>query len=83
MLYRNNLGGGANEVDEDEKLIYTIYTSGQKREVWFLTKDGIYEVLMQSRKPIAKQWKKEVELPEEGSSFVRSLQVYLVSYFET
>ncbi|MCP1398046.1 hypothetical protein J3D61_004439 [Bacillus cereus] len=23
----------------------------------------------------------EVELPEEGSSFVRSLQVYLVSYF--
>nr|WP_240516075.1 hypothetical protein [Bacillus toyonensis] len=49
---------------------------------WFFTEDGIYEVLMQSRKPIAKQWKKEVELPEEGSSFVRSLQVYLVPYFE-
>ncbi|MDA2382771.1 Bro-N domain-containing protein [Bacillus cereus] len=72
-----------NVVDEDEKLIYTIYTSGQKREAWFLTEYGIYELLMVSRKPIAKQWKKEVELPEEGSSFVRSLQVYLESYFET
>ncbi len=45
-----------NVVDEDEKLMYTIYISGQKREAWFLTEDGIYEVLMQSRKPIAKQW---------------------------
>lgn len=27
----------------------------------FLTEDGLYEVLMQSRKPIAKQWKKEVK----------------------
>lgn len=70
-------------VDEDEKLIGRLFLSGQNRKVWFLTEDGIYEVLMQSRKPIAKQWKKEVELPEEGSSFVRSLQIYLVSYFET
>lgn len=70
-------------VDEDEKLIGRLFLSGQNRKVWFLTEDGIYEILMQSRKPIAKQWKKEVELPEEGSSFVRSLQIYLVSYFET
>lgn len=26
--------------------------------MWFLTDDGLYEVLMQSRKPIAKQFKK-------------------------
>ena len=48
-------------VDEDEKLKETIFTSGQNREVWFLTEDGLYEVLMQSRKPIAKQFKKEVK----------------------
>ena len=30
-------------------------------EYWFLTEDGLYEVLMQSRKPIAKQFKKEVK----------------------
>ncbi|GAA0102522.1 hypothetical protein UT300012_32370 [Paraclostridium bifermentans] len=48
-------------VDEDEKLKRTIYVSGQNREMWFLTEDGLYEVLMQSRKPIAKQFKKEVK----------------------
>lgn len=48
-------------VDEDEKLKCLISTSGQNREMWFLTEDGVYEVLMQSRKPIAKQFKKGVK----------------------
>ncbi|MCF2611752.1 phage antirepressor KilAC domain-containing protein [Fusobacterium perfoetens] len=48
-------------VDENEKLMCSISTSGQNREMWFLTEDGLYEVLMQSRKPIAKQFKKEVK----------------------
>lgn len=48
-------------IDEEEKLKETILTSGQNREMWFLTEDGLYEVLMQSRKPIAKQFKKEVK----------------------
>ena len=30
-------------------------------EVWFLTEDGLYDFLMQSRKPIAKQFKKGVK----------------------
>ena len=48
-------------VDEDEKLKRTLYVSGQNREMWFLTEDGLYEVLMQSRKTIAKQFKKKVK----------------------
>ncbi|MFJ6210556.1 phage antirepressor [Lysinibacillus sp. NPDC092081] len=48
-------------VDEDEKLIRTLFLSGQNRESWFLTENGLYEVLMQSRKPIAKQFKKQVK----------------------
>lgn len=48
-------------IDEDEKMIRTIFVSGKKREMWFLTEDGLYEVLMQSRKPIAKKFKKEVK----------------------
>ncbi|MDO4575899.1 MAG: phage/plasmid primase, P4 family [Planctomycetia bacterium] len=48
-------------VDEDEKLKETLFTSGQNREMWFLTEDGLYEVLMQSRKPIAKEFKREVK----------------------
>lgn len=45
-------------VDEDEKLNGIIVHAGQKREMTFLTEDGLYEVLMQSRKPIAKAFKK-------------------------
>ena len=50
-------------VDDEEKTIRTISTSGSnyQTEAWFLTEDGLYEVLMQSRKPIAKQFKKEVK----------------------
>ena len=48
-------------LDEDEKLKGTVFRAGQKREMIFLTEDGLYEVLMQSRKPIAKKLKKEIK----------------------
>ena len=48
-------------VDDEEKLIQALFVSGQHRNLWFLTEDGLYEVLMQSRKPIAKQFKKKVK----------------------
>lgn len=48
-------------VDDDEKLTDTIYRGGQKREVWFLTENGLYELLMQSRKPLAKRFKMEIK----------------------
>lgn len=47
--------------DGEEKLIQALFVSGQRRNMWFLTEDGLYEVLMQSRKPIAKQFKKKVK----------------------
>lgn len=61
MIENKNVSQMLNSVDEDEKLLYTLYISGQNREMWFLTEDGLYEVLMQSRKPIAKQFKKEIK----------------------
>ena len=48
-------------VDEEEKLCIQIVITGQRREVLMLTEDGLYEVLMTSQKPIAKQFKKEVK----------------------
>ena len=48
-------------IDEDEKVKNTVPTLGGNQEMWFLTEDGLYEVLMQSRKPIAKKFKKEVK----------------------
>ena len=50
-----------NSVDEEEKVKGSIHTLGGTQEMWFLTEDGLYEVLMQSRKPIAKAFKKEVK----------------------
>ena len=52
-----------NKVDEEEKTTRKISPSGSnyQTEAWFLTEDGLYEVLMQSRKPIAKQFKKKVK----------------------
>lgn len=48
-------------VDDTEKVRNIIPTLGGNQESWFLTEDGLYEVLMQSRKPIAKAFKKEVK----------------------
>lgn len=50
-------------VDEDEKTTRKIIPNGSnyKTEAWFLIEDGLYEVLMQSRKPKAKEFKKEVK----------------------
>lgn len=48
-------------VDEDEKGRYNVPTLGGNQDVWFLTENGVYEVLMLSRKPIAKDFKKEVK----------------------
>ena len=48
-------------VDEDEKVTSNVCTLGGRQNAWFLTEDGLYEVLMQSRKPIAKQFKKGVK----------------------
>ena len=48
-------------VDDEEKVAKIVSTPGGAQEAWFLTEDGLYEVLMQSRKPIAKQFKKKVK----------------------
>ena len=60
-IEHNNITLMLNNVDEEAKLTYVIHNSGQNREMWFLTEDGLYEVLMQSRKPIAKAFKKEIK----------------------
>lgn len=50
-----------NNVDETEKVRKNVPTPGGNQEMWFLTEDGLYEVLMLSRKPIAKEFKKQIK----------------------
>ena len=61
FIEHSNVSSMLKSVDDDEKVINNIYTLGGNQEMWFLTEDGLYEVLMQSRKPIAKQFKKKVK----------------------
>ena len=49
-------------IDDDEKVTSIVCTLGGNQSALFLTEDGMYEVLMQSRKPIAKQFKKQVKI---------------------
>lgn len=48
-------------VDNDEKDRKNIPTLGGMQKAWFLTEQGLYEVLFQSRKPKAKEFKKVVK----------------------
>lgn len=48
-------------VDDNEKVTSNVCTLGGNQTAWFLTEDGLYEVLMLSRKKIAKQFKAKVK----------------------
>ena len=65
MIDVNNISDLMSRIDDDEKqLINTIGLTDSIQgnpNKWFLSEDGLYEVLMQSRKPIAKQFKKQVK----------------------
>jgi len=62
MIEHTNATRMVEMVDEDEKVIARTNDSlGRDNSATFLTEDGLYEVLMQSRKPIAKEFKKGVK----------------------
>ena len=46
-------------IDEEERSKFNLGRNGG--DTWFLTEEGLYETLLQSRKPIAKQFKKGVK----------------------
>lgn len=61
-----NINKMVSKVDEEEKKQFIMETRGKhvnsrNRPQWFLTKDGLFEMLFQSRKEVAKQFKKEVK----------------------
>lgn len=57
----SNVSKMVQSVEDNEKVRNIITTLGGKQEMWMLTEDGLYEVLMQSRKPIAKEFKKGIK----------------------
>lgn len=45
-------------LDDDEKLMRTLYVSGQDRDVWLINQSGLYALMMRSNKPQAKPFRK-------------------------
>lgn len=46
--------------EEDEYLKLPLLVSGQHRQTTFVTETGLYNILSQSRKPIARAWRRVV-----------------------
>lgn len=46
--------------EEDEKLTLPMVVAGQTRQVAFVTETGLYNILAQSRKLIARKWRRVV-----------------------
>lgn len=84
----SNVSKMLKSVDEDEKTTRKFCTSGSnyQTEAWFLTEDGLYECCMQSKKPVAKQMKKEIKLYLKsirltGAAIPEGREQEMVSYY--
>lgn len=44
--------------EQDEKLNLLMVVAGQRRSISFVTETGLYNILSQSRKPIARKWRR-------------------------
>ena len=84
----SNVSKMLKSVDNDEKTARKFCTSGSnyQTEAWFLTEDGLYECCMQSKKPIAKQMKKEIKqylksIRLTGAAIPQGREQEMVNYY--
>lgn len=47
-------------IEQDEHLLTVLQVAGQRRQVRMISEIGLYNVLSQSRKPIARKWRRIV-----------------------
>ena len=66
--------------EEDEKLTIPIVVAGQRRRVNFVTETGLYNILSQSRKPIARKWRRIIH--DELIQLRKSRNYNIVEQFE-
>ncbi len=77
VLDYQNVSKTLQKLDDDEKLIYKIVTSGQKRDMQCINESGLYTLILHSNKPEAKKFKKWVTsevLPAIRKKGIYSLQ---------
>lgn len=66
--------------EADEKLNLPLVVAGQRRSVSFITETGLYNVLSQSRKPIARAWRRIIH--EELIQLRKTRGMNVVQQFE-
>ena len=47
-------------IENDEHLLTVLQVAGQRRQVRMITELGLYNILSQSRKPIARKWRRVI-----------------------
>lgn len=55
-----NTGQMLDLIEADEHLTTTMHRSGQNRKVYMITELGLYNILSQSKKPVARKWRRIV-----------------------
>jgi len=58
ILGISNARQAVSKLDDDEKLTYKLYTSGQQRDTWCINEFGLYQLILTSNKPEAKKFKR-------------------------
>lgn len=66
--------------EQDEKLNLPVVVAGQRRTVSFVTENGLYNILSQSRKPIARKWRRVIH--NELINLRKSRDMDIVDQFE-
>lgn len=66
--------------EADEKLNLPLVVAGQRRTVSFITETGLYNILSQSRKPIARKWRRIIH--DELIRLRRSRDMDIVEQFD-
>ena len=55
-----NVWNLVNLCEDDEHMLLPVMVGGQRRKVTFITETGLYNILSQSKKPIARAWRRVV-----------------------
>lgn len=76
----NNVWNLTNLCEEDETMILPAMVAGQRRKVKFITETGLYDVLAQSRKNLARAWRRVIH--EELIALRRSRGKNISEQFE-
>lgn len=76
----NNIWSLLHLCEADEKMTMPVESGGQLRQATFVTESGLYNILSQSRKPVARAWRRVIH--EELIALRRSRGKNISEQFE-